>query len=83
MSTGDRPTGVEDIVRAVQAGRDARLRYVYAGNLRGALGDLEDTQCPSCSATVIRRSGFSVRANRLTAEGRCPECAMAIAGVWG
>ncbi len=36
----------------------AGLRYVYAGNLPGAVGALEDTRCTSCGATLVARSGY-------------------------
>jgi hypothetical protein len=31
---------------------------------------------------LIRRQGFLVLDNRLTADGRCPHCSAAIPGVW-
>jgi pyruvate formate lyase activating enzyme len=77
-----RDTQPADLLRAVEAGRRAGLRYVYAGNLPAAVGGLEDTRCPSCGETLIRRQGFRVLDYRLTAEGRCPKCAAAIPGRW-
>ena len=59
-------------------GRDAGLRYVYEGNIPG---EGEDTSCPSCSATVLTRTGFRVRENRLR-DGRCPDCDGAVEGIW-
>jgi len=53
-------------------GREGGLRFVYAGNIPGAVGDLENTRCPGCTKTLIRRVGFAVRENHLTAEGACP-----------
>src|SRR5687767_579160 len=41
-------TSAKDLLRAVQIGREAGLRFVYAGNMPGRVGDLEDTACPSC-----------------------------------
>ena len=55
------PTPLATIERALQIGRAAGLRYVYAGNVSG----MEDTVCPSCGATVIARAGFGVSALRL------------------
>src|SRR5262249_22326475 len=43
----------EDLLRAAAIGRDAGLRYVYAGNLPGQVGDLEDTHCPQCGTLLI------------------------------
>jgi len=77
-----RDTKPADLLRAVEAGRRAGLRYVYAGNLPGAVGGLEDTRCPGCGETLIRRHGFRVLDYRLTSEGRCPKCSAAIPGRW-
>jgi pyruvate formate lyase activating enzyme len=68
--------------RAVDLGREAGLRFVYAGNMPGMSGRLEDTRCPSCGETLVERRGFSVLANRLTGEGACPACATRIPGRW-
>jgi len=75
-------TPVATLVRAAEIGRRAGLRFVYAGNLPGRTGDLEDTRCPGCGATLLRRLGFTVLARRLGHEGRCPACGTAIAGLW-
>jgi pyruvate formate lyase activating enzyme len=65
--------------RAVQIGRDAGLKFVYAGNVPG--NENENTRCPSCRTTLVRRTGFAVVENRLDA-GRCPDCRTEIAGLW-
>ncbi|MCZ7543660.1 MAG: AmmeMemoRadiSam system radical SAM enzyme [Anaerolineae bacterium] len=76
-------TPPETLVRAAEIGLEAGLHYVYAGNLPGATEDWENTRCPSCKATLIRRHGFYVLENRLARTGgRCPECGTAIPGVW-
>lgn len=72
------PTPVATLLRAREIGLEAGLQYVYTGNIPGQGG--EDTVCPQCGATVIRRTGFAVRANR-AAGGRCAECGAPIAGV--
>jgi pyruvate formate lyase activating enzyme len=69
------------LVEAAAIGRSAGLRYVYAGNLPGRTGDLENTRCPACSALLVERSGFMVVANRLSG-GSCPDCGTAVAGYW-
>jgi pyruvate formate lyase activating enzyme len=68
--------------RAAELGREAGLRYVYAGNLPGELPGAEDTVCPGCAARLIERVGFHVRCDRLGAGGRCPDCATPIPGRW-
>ncbi|RJP38619.1 MAG: AmmeMemoRadiSam system radical SAM enzyme [Phycisphaerales bacterium] len=74
-------TPVSTLIRAYDIGRTAGLRFVYAGNIPGAVGEREDTCCPDCGQTLIRRRGFYVLENRLT-DGRCPSCAATIPGVW-
>ena len=80
--TGPSDTGVETLVRAAAIGRREGLRYVYAGNLPGRVGDLEDTRCASCGATVVARHGFRVRAVSLTPAGTCRRCAAPVPGLW-
>jgi pyruvate formate lyase activating enzyme len=58
------------------------LRFVYAGNLPGRVGDWENTRCPQCGELLIERFGFQVLTNRLTAAGQCPRCATPIPGRW-
>ncbi len=77
------PTPVATLRRAWDIGRAAGLHYVYAGNLpgSGALAGCQDTTCPGCGATVLRRCGFSTAAAWRT-PGVCPSCGTAVAGVW-
>ncbi|HVN86084.1 MAG TPA: AmmeMemoRadiSam system radical SAM enzyme [Candidatus Binatia bacterium] len=81
MTDRDRTTA-DTLVRAVAIGRAAGLRYVYAGNLPGHVGRLEDTRCPTCDATAVERVGFRVRRVSLDG-GRCAACGTAIPGRWG
>ncbi len=76
-------TPAATLVRAAEIGRTAGLRYVYAGNLPGHTGHLENTACPGCGATVVERIGFRVLRNRMAADGKCPSCGTAIPGIWG
>jgi pyruvate formate lyase activating enzyme len=71
------PTPVETIDTAVQLGREAGLRYIYAGNL----GEQDTTRCPGCGVELIRRQGYGRVRSRVVAAGRCPECGAAIPGV--
>jgi pyruvate formate lyase activating enzyme len=81
--TGPAHTPAETLFRAAEIGLAAGLRYVYAGNLPGSTGALEDTRCPSCAQTLIERRGFQVLRSRLTAAGGCPGCGTRIPGRWG
>lgn len=78
--TGNTTTGM--LRRAAEIGRTAGIRFVYAGNLPGAVGDLETTRCPSCGQALIERAGYVIRAYRLTPEGQCPSCRTPIPGRW-
>src|SRR5712672_2048360 len=80
--TDPRDTRPEDLLRAVEIGRQSGLRYIYAGNLPGMVGEWEDTRCPQCNETLIERYGYLIKNYRLTREGRCPKCATAIPGRW-
>ena len=71
------------LLDAAAIGRASGLRYVYAGNLPGQVGDLEDTRCAACGELLIARYGYHVRSYRLTPDGRCPSCAAAVPGRWG
>jgi pyruvate formate lyase activating enzyme len=79
---GQRNTTAEDLMRAVEIGQQAGLRYIYAGNLPGTVGSTEDTRCPQCSETLIRRYGYLIEDYRLTPDGRCPRCSCQIPGRW-
>jgi pyruvate formate lyase activating enzyme len=75
-------TKPEDLMRAAEIGRNAGLRFVYAGNLPGRVGDLEDTHCSHCGTTLIRRYGYFVEEYRITSDGGCPDCGTVIPGRW-
>lgn len=77
-----RSTSVASLMAAREAGQEAGLRYVYTGNLPGLTGDGENTRCPHCAATVVRRHGFRVQETQVRRDGTCPDCGGAIAGVW-
>jgi pyruvate formate lyase activating enzyme len=72
------PTPATTLRRAYELGREAGLRYVYVGNMPGAR--LEDTSCPNCSRTVIKRWGFRVT-ERHTRDGKCAHCGTVLDGV--
>jgi pyruvate formate lyase activating enzyme len=71
------PTAVSSIERAVKIGREAGLLYVYAGNVNFEHGYGQDTICPECGETVIRRFGF-----RSEGGGACGKCGTKISGVF-
>jgi len=75
-------TPAKALKRAAEIGQAEGLHFVYAGNIPGRTGSLENTYCPACKAPLIERTGFQVRANRLGPDGACPECRRRIPGVW-
>ncbi len=75
-------TRPRDLLRAVEFGKQAGLRYTYAGNLPGMVDDQENTKCHSCGDTLIRRRSYFVEEYRVSADGRCPSCKTAIPGRW-
>jgi pyruvate formate lyase activating enzyme len=76
------PTPARTLLRAAEIGAEEGLRFVYAGNLPGAVRDLESTRCPGCRALLVERAGFRVLRNRVGSDGLCPDCRRAIPGVW-
>jgi pyruvate formate lyase activating enzyme len=81
--TGPGDTTPAMLRRAAEAGRRAGLHYVYAGNLPGMVGDLENTRCPGCQELLVKRRGYLIRGYHLTPEGGCPSCGVRIPGRWG
>jgi pyruvate formate lyase activating enzyme len=79
---GQRDTTPDDLIEVAEIGQAAGLRYIYAGNLPGMVGEWENTRCPQCRETVIRRYGYMIEDYRLTSDGRCPRCSYSIPGRW-
>ena len=76
-------TTPEMLVHAAEIAQRNGLRYVYAGNLPGRVGDLENTRCHHCRALLVERYGYFIQNYRLTPDGTCPDCGTAIPGRWG
>jgi pyruvate formate lyase activating enzyme len=70
----------EMLLQAAEIGRGSGLKFVYAGNLPGRVGHLEDTCCTSCGETLIARTGFRIQDYRLTPNGCCPSCGTHVPG---
>ncbi len=73
------PTPIKTLEKARQIALDNGVHFAYAGNVPGHPG--EDTYCPSCRKTLIRRDGYHIIYNRVRG-GLCPYCDTRIAGVW-
>jgi len=75
-------TSATDLMRAAEIGRRAGLRYVYAGNLPGKVGDFESTRCATCAELLISRFGYLITEYRITSDGCCPSCCSKVPGRW-
>jgi pyruvate formate lyase activating enzyme len=75
-------TSARQLRHAAEIGRRAGLHYVYAGNLPGSVGDLEDTRCTSCGHVLVARFGYHIREYSITEDGRCPSCERQVPGRW-
>ena len=80
--TGPEDTTADMLLQAADIARASGLRYVYAGNLPGEVGDLENTKCAGCGKTLVKRYGYSIGEYAVTPDGRCPACATPIPGRW-
>ncbi len=83
MTDGYRQTRVDDLMRILEFGKSAGIKYIYPGNLPGQVGEWENTRCHHCHATLIERFGFRVKKNRMGLDGLCPDCHNPIPGIWG
>jgi pyruvate formate lyase activating enzyme len=74
-------TTAQQLIHAAAIGREEGLRYVYAGNLPGRVGEFENTCCPHCGELLIERAGYRILCNAIRG-GRCPKCETNIPGRW-
>ncbi len=88
------PQGLPDERSRQHDARDARRRrgdragatvcdYVYAGNLPGQVGDLENTRCHACRALLVERVRVSRPAVPSHVDGQLPGLRRSIPGRWG
>ncbi len=75
-------TDVKTLLRAADIGKEAGLRYVYAGNLPSQVGEYEDTFCVECNHRLIKRRGYIIREYNIMPDGKCPKCSSKVAGIW-
>lgn len=76
--SGTPPTPPATLIRARNIAINAGLQYVYTGNVHNLEGDT--TFCPNCHTPLIVRDWYQINQYLLTEDGRCPNCATAIAG---
>jgi len=63
------PTPLETMKKAAKLARK-HLNYVYLGNV---FGEEENTTCPTCKSTIIKRVGYSTSIEGLK-DGACSKC---------
>ncbi len=65
------PTPIETLEKIHDIGVEEGLEFVYAGNVLGH--PYENTYCPKCKRTVIKRIGFQIE-KKHTHNGKCDFC---------
>ncbi len=71
-------TPLATLRRAAKIGEEEGLNYIYIGNV---WGEGEDTHCPRCHETIIRRQGFWVESMRMKGN-HCGYCGEVIPGLF-
>jgi pyruvate formate lyase activating enzyme len=71
-------TPMATLRKAYALGKEEGLEYIYVGNV---WGESELTLCPKCGKSLLQRSGFLVKENRIK-DGKCPFCGHPIAGIF-
>ena len=71
-------TSISTLRQAQEIGQEAGLRYVYMGNVQ----EDSNTQCHACDELLIQRKGYYIAVNKIQ-DGKCSNCGVEIAGVWG
>jgi len=69
-------TPIEDMEHAYLIAKGEGLLFTYLGNMSGHVA--ENTCCPACRETVIRRDGFEIIQWNLTSDMHCNFCGNSI-----
>jgi len=72
------PTPPATLTRARRIAIDEGLRFVYTGNVHDREGGT--TFCPGCGGALVVRDWHRIESYRLSADGKCPDCATRIPG---
>ncbi len=73
------PTPADKLRKAREIARAEGLYYPYVGNIM--IENAQNTFCPECDRTLVRRVRYTVEENNLI-NGRCPNCNSNIYGLW-
>ena len=74
------PTPKASLVRAREIAMSNGVRYAFTGNVHNEDGD--STFCHQCGEKLIGRDWYELTDWKLTADGKCPSCGTACAGVF-
>lgn len=72
-------TPLSILLKAREIAKEVGIKYVYIGNVLES--GLEDTICPNCARTLIRRRGFSIVEDNIE-QGACKFCQTPVPGIW-
>ncbi len=73
------PTDIKLMENILERGEKMGIKYVYGGNFNS--GKWGNTRCKKCGETLINRTGYQIEIINFT-DGKCPNCAEKISGVW-
>jgi len=73
------PTPISSLMMAQRVAQEEGLQFIYLGNIPRQTG--EQTLCPSCGKTLLRRIGYNLLENNIV-DGKCRFCGYAVPGVW-
>lgn len=74
-------TPLKTLMEAKEIANGEGLKFVYIGNAEECDG--EDTLCPDCCHTLVKRHVYTIHSNRLDSTALCPYCGTTIPGEWG
>jgi pyruvate formate lyase activating enzyme len=72
MFKRENPSTPVDTLKQLYEAASKYLNYVYIGNTVSEAG--QNTRCPKCGATVVKRSGYSIKIQNLDQKGKCVSC---------
>ncbi len=70
----------QTLLRAREIAKQAGIDYIYLGNCR--IHGASHTFCHYCGLILIQREGYRIQRNRITIDGRCPDCKTVIPGIY-
>jgi len=74
-------TPLSTLLQARKIAKEVGIKYVYIGNVFEVEIGQEDTICPNCARTLIRRHGYSIVENNIEGSA-CKFCKTPISGIW-